>query len=148
MTVEAARRAPSSVASPPLPLVVRLAFRELRTGLSGFYIFVACIALGVAAIAGVGSLASALQAGLERQGQAILGGDVAIRMIHRQASEAERRFLTARGTVSEVATLRAMARTLDSGKPALVQIKATDRAHPLFGSVALRGADGAPASSP
>ena len=146
MTVEAARRAPSSVASPPLPLVVRLAFRELRTGLSGFYIFVACIALGVAAIAGVGSLASALQAGLERQGQAILGGDVAIRMIHRQASEAERRFLTARGTVSEVATLRAMARTLDSGKPALVQIKATDRAHPLFGSVALRGADGAPVS--
>lgn len=142
MTAEAARRAPSSLGSPQLPLVIRLAFRELRTGLSGFYIFVACIALGVAAIAGVGSLAGALETGLARQGQVILGGDAALRMIHRQASDAERRFLAGRGTVSEAATLRAMARTIDTGKPALVQIKATDRAHPLFGSVVLRNPDG------
>ena len=52
MTVAAAQRAPSGLGSPRLPLVLRLAFRELRTGLSGFYVFVACIALGVAATPG------------------------------------------------------------------------------------------------
>jgi putative ABC transport system permease protein len=33
-------------------LILRLAFRDLRLGWSGFAIFIACIALGVAAIAG------------------------------------------------------------------------------------------------
>ena len=36
-----------------LPLVLRLALRELRGGVAGFAIFLACIALGVVAIAGV-----------------------------------------------------------------------------------------------
>ena len=40
-----------------LPLAFRFARRELRGGLAGFGIFLACIALGVAAIAGVGSVA-------------------------------------------------------------------------------------------
>ena len=37
-------------------LAARFALRELRGGLKGFYIFIACIALGVAAIAGVTSV--------------------------------------------------------------------------------------------
>jgi putative ABC transport system permease protein len=37
-----------------LPLAVRLMRRELRGGLRGFRIFLACLALGVAVIAGVG----------------------------------------------------------------------------------------------
>ena len=51
---------PTSAAQPRLVLL-RLALRELRGGLSGFYVFVACIALGVAVIAGVGALADAVQ---------------------------------------------------------------------------------------
>ena len=43
-----------------LPLLLRLALRELRAGLSGFGIFLACIALGVAAIAGISSLSRSL----------------------------------------------------------------------------------------
>jgi len=35
-------------------LALRYALRELRGGLRGFYVFIACIALGVMAIAGVG----------------------------------------------------------------------------------------------
>ena len=38
---------------------LRFAWREIRGGLRGFYVFVARIALGVMAIAGVGSVASA-----------------------------------------------------------------------------------------
>ena len=48
------------------PLPVALALRELRGGLSGFYVFVACIALGVAVITAVGALADALRSKIGR----------------------------------------------------------------------------------
>ena len=49
------------------PLAFRFAWRELRGGLRGFGIFIACIALGVMAIAGVGAVAQSLADGLARQ---------------------------------------------------------------------------------
>ena len=58
----------------------------MRGGLRGFYVFIACIALGVMAIAGVGSLAASLADGLARQGQVILGGDLAFTLIQREAN--------------------------------------------------------------
>ncbi len=83
-----------------LPLVLRLALRDLRTSFGGFIVFVACIALGVAAIAGVGSLAGALKEGLAREGQVILGGDVAVSVVHRRVSGPEKAFLEERGLVA------------------------------------------------
>jgi putative ABC transport system permease protein len=56
-------------------VALRIAARELRGGLRGFRIFLACLALGVAAIAAVGSVREAIQEGLSREGAAILGGD-------------------------------------------------------------------------
>src|SRR6201997_2843070 len=90
-------------------LALRLALRELRGGLRGFYVFIACIALGVMAIAGVGSFAESLVAGLAREGRIILGGDMAFALIHREATAAERGFLDGLGDVSVAATVRAMA---------------------------------------
>ena len=72
---------------------LRFALRELRGGLHGFRIFVACIALGVMAIAGVGSFSRSLTDGLAREGRVILGGDLAFTLIHREATAAERSFL-------------------------------------------------------
>jgi putative ABC transport system permease protein len=115
-------------------LTFRLALRELRGGLRGFYIFIACIALGVMAIAAVGSLANSLAEGLAREGRVILGGDMAFSLIQRETSTAERAFLASRGELSGVATMRAMARTLD-GRAALVEVKAVDDAYPLYGGV-------------
>jgi putative ABC transport system permease protein len=128
------------VLTPPtrwLPL--RFAWRELRGGVSGFRIFIACIALGVAAIAGVGSFSGSLVDGLAREGRVILSGDLAFNLIQREASAGERSFLAARGTVSTAATMRAMARAGD-GRTTLVEIKAVDAAYPLFGAVALEPA--------
>ncbi|MCB8828277.1 hypothetical protein LJD47_25030, partial [Escherichia coli] len=65
-----------STASPSLKLALRFALREMRNGLSGFYIFLACIALGVAAIGGVNSVANSVTSGISSQGQGILGGDI------------------------------------------------------------------------
>ena len=121
-------------------LPLRFAWREMRGGLRGFYVFVACIALGSMAIAGVGSLAASLADGLARQGQLILGGDLSFTLVQRQLTSDERAFLQSRGTVSSAATMRAMARTLaraTGGDAALVEMKAVDRAYPLFGKAVL-----------
>ena len=121
---------------PGAALTLRLAWRELRGGLRGFYVFIACIALGVMAIAGVGSFADSLAAGLAREGRVILGGDMAFALIHREATAEERAFLESFGPVSVAATMRAMARTSD-GRAVLTEIKAVDSAYPLYGAVGL-----------
>jgi putative ABC transport system permease protein len=119
-------------------VVPRFAFaftwRELRGGLRGFGVFIACIALGVMAIAAVGSVAASLGDGIAGAGRIILGGDIAFALIQREADAAERAFLDAHGTVSVAASLRAMARTGD-GRSTLVEIKAVDANYPLFGAV-------------
>jgi putative ABC transport system permease protein len=121
------------------PLALRFAVRELRGGFRGFVVFIACIALGVAAIAGVGSFAASLADGLAREGRMILGGDVSFSLSQREANADERAFLGSQGQVSTAATMRAMARTT-SDESALVEIKAVDAAYPLIGSVELDGA--------
>ncbi len=123
-------------ASASRALTWRFALREMRGGLRGFAVFIACIALGVAAIAGVGSFARSLGDGLAREGRVILGGDVSFSLMSREASVTERKFLDDNGRVSVAATLRAMARTPD-GQSALVEIKAVDSSYPLFGAVVL-----------
>jgi putative ABC transport system permease protein len=136
--------APKSILPTPLRFAWRFAprfiWRDLRGGLRGFGVFIACIALGVMAIAGVGSVAASLNDGIGSAGRVILGGDLALTLIQRQASDAERSFLNVHGTVSVVATLRAMARTTtkpvaDAGST-LVEVKAVDADYPLFGKVA------------
>jgi putative ABC transport system permease protein len=120
----------------PASLALRYALRELRSGLRGFYVFIACIALGVMAIAGVGSVAASLGEGLAREGRTLLGGDVAFSLIQREAKPDEVAFLRARGQVSVAATLRAMARTGD-GRLALVELKAVDGNYPMLGELTL-----------
>jgi putative ABC transport system permease protein len=131
MTVDSA--APLSRENWALPL--RLAWRELRGGLHGFYVFIACIALGSMAIAGVGSVAASLADGMARQGQVILGGDLSFSLVEREAKPDELSYLKSQGKVSSVATLRAMARS--AGEAALVELKAVDAAYPLYGAVKL-----------
>ncbi|HEX7882787.1 MAG TPA: FtsX-like permease family protein [Afipia sp.] len=119
-----------------LSLAIRFALRELRSGLRGFYIFIACIALGVMAIAGVGSVAGSLSAGLDQQGRTLLGGDISFALMQREANANERTFLDSSGKVSATAIMRAMARS-PSGEFALVDLKAVDGNYPMLGSVGL-----------
>ena len=116
------------------PLVLRLAWRELRAGLAGFAVFIACIALGVAAISGVSSLARSLVEGISSQGRTILGGDLALSLIQREANTAELAQLGRLGTVAVVANLRAMANAGEAGA-ALVEAKAVNTDYPTAGAV-------------
>jgi putative ABC transport system permease protein len=130
LAIERPSRGPAS------SLALRYAWRELRGGLRGFYVFIACIALGVMAIAGVGSVAASLGEGLAREGRTLLGGDAAFSLIQREAKPEELAFLKSRGQVSVAATLRGMARTQD-GQLALVELKAVDGAYPMLGELTL-----------
>ena len=118
-----------------IALAVRFSLREMRGGLSGFMIFLACIALGVGAIGGVNSVARAIVAGVANEGQALLGGDLRFQLNQRTASETELAFLKDAGTVSETAGMRSMARLEDGSDQALVELKAVDAAYPLYGSL-------------
>lgn len=124
------------------PLSLRIARRELRGGLKGFRVFLVCLALGVAAIAGVGSLSEALVAGLNADAQLLLGGDVELRLTHRAATPEQLAWLQQRGRLSSVVEMRAMARAED-GRRSLVELKAVDGAYPLYGALRLAPAQDA-----
>ncbi len=137
-----AENAPAGIAprkSASLLLVLRLAARELRAGLSGFYVFIACVALGVMVITGVGALSDALKSGFDRQGALLLGGDVTLARPHTRATEAERRWIDAVGPSSETATMRTMGRRIDGDDQTLIELKGVDGAYPLVGEVVLEG---------
>jgi putative ABC transport system permease protein len=125
-----------------LPLAFAIALRELRAGAGGLTVFVLCIALGVAAVAAIGSLAASFDEALARQGRLLIGGDLSFELIHRQVGAEERAALDGLGQVSESASFRAMARAL-SGKSVLVEVKAVDGDYPLYGEVAVTEPEGA-----
>ena len=121
-------------ASSPWSVLARFSLRNLKGGLSGFRVFIACIALGVAAITGVSSLSNALTDGLGKQAKIILGGDLSFSRIHREATPEERAKFNTLGQTSFGITTRAMARLPNDGNAALVELKAVDSAWPLTGA--------------
>ena len=122
-----------------MSLPLRLALRELRGGLNGLRLLALCLILGVAALAGVGSLASAITQGLSERGQTILGGDIEARLTSRFATPAERARLAALGPLAEVVKLRAMAGPAAGEDRVLAELKAVDGAWPLYGRFAIAG---------
>jgi putative ABC transport system permease protein len=120
-------------------LAWRLARRELRAGLGGFRVFLACLAIGVAAIAGVGSLSQAVVEGLRADGRVILGGDVDLRLHSQPPTLQQDAFLAETAArVSRTVGLRAMARpAAKPGRLSLVELKAVDAAYPLIGAMEL-----------
>jgi putative ABC transport system permease protein len=121
------------VAVPRLKIALRLALREMRGGLSGFYIFLACIALGTGSIAAVNSVSRAITEAIAGQGQQLLAGDIRFELNNREATEQERTFLSGLGEMSVSTGLRSMARKPDGSEQALVEVKAVDGAYPLYG---------------
>ncbi len=126
-----------SLARSPALLIAR---RELRGGLRGFRVFLACLALGVAAIAAVGSVRVSISQGLAREGATLLGGDGEMTFTYRYAEPEERAWMEATATaVSEVTDFRSMA-TVQRGEATergLTQVKGVDAAYPLKGEVRL-----------
>ena len=120
-----------------LPLWLRFARRDLRSGLQGFWIFLTCLALGTGTIAIIGALSASIERGIDEQGQPLLGGDLEFSLIHQQATDPQLAFISSKGAISKVATVRGMALTADN--TALVEVKAVDGNYPLYGKMELDG---------
>ena len=127
-------------------LVLRLAWRELRGAFTGsargLGIVLACLALGVAVIAGVGTLREATDRGIEQDGRRILGGDLEIDGGSQPLPASLRDWLAARGApTSEILRMRSMLiRTGENGAGndrLLVELKAVDHAWPMVGDAVL-----------
>ena len=122
-----------------IPLAFRLAARELRSGVRGFHIFLACLALGVAAIAAAGSTAEAFRQGLASQAREILGGDLSFSVENRDFNASERAAFDKLGVTTYAASARAMAQA-PSGERRLASLRGVDSHFPLAGAVRLDGA--------
>jgi len=122
--------------------ILRIARRELRGGIVGLRIVLACLALGVAAIAAIGSLREGITRGLAQDGARILGGDLDVLGGSQPLPEALRLWLAQRGGhVSAITTLRSML-VAPNGERMLVEVKAVDEAWPLIGAVGFGPAQG------
>jgi putative ABC transport system permease protein len=121
-------------------LALKLAARELRSGVRGFRIFLACLALGVAAIAAAGSTAEAFRHGLASQAREILGGDLSFSVNNRDFTPAERAAFDRLGVTTYTAGARAMAQAA-SGERRLISLRGVDGRFPLAGTVKLDGAE-------
>lgn len=122
-----------------MPLSLKFALRELRGGLAGLRLLGLCLLLGVAALAGVGSLSSAIITGLSSRGQELLGGDVEIRITQRAATPDERAVFAGFGQLSETARMRAMVGRSGSDERLLGELKAVDGHYPLYGRFVIEG---------
>ncbi len=122
-----------------LQLAWTFAKRELRGGLHGFRIFLACLALGVAAIAAVGTVRASIQSGLEAEGAALLGGDAVVRFTYRFADDDERAWMSSIANhVSETTDFRSMVVVnRDTVERGLTQVQAVDDLYPLIGETTL-----------
>lgn len=121
---------------------LRIARRELAGGLGGFWIYLACLALGAWAIAAAGSITASFTSGLEQQSRTLLGGDAGISVSQREASDAELAWMRARATaMSQASAVDLMGRHGSAVRQ--IDVRGIDSAFPLVGAFTFN--PGAPA---
>ncbi len=123
-----------------------LALRDLRGSKAGLRLLAICLFLGVATLAGIGSLSSAILGELSSRGQVILGGDIEMETAQRTATDEEKAAFARVGLISETVRMRAMAASADGERSILAELKGVDIAYPLYGDLKL--APGALAERP
>ncbi|GAA4774129.1 ABC transporter permease [Novosphingobium ginsenosidimutans] len=112
-----------------------IARRDLSARFRGLRLLLACLFLGVGALAAIGTLTGAIEDELKSRGQTILGGDVQIEVWQRGATPAERAELEKFGKLSGGVRLQAMASSDETVVP--IELKAVDQAWPLVGRLTL-----------
>ena len=122
-----------------LRVALNVARRELRSGLAGFRIFIACLALGVAAIASVQSVATSILQGLRDDGRSILGGDIALQRLYRGLEPEQLAFIERTSdSLTHYIEMRTMARSTQGDASTLIELKGVDDLYPLYGRMQLQ----------
>ncbi len=121
-----------------------LARRELDWRVRGLRLLLACLVLGVGALAAIGSLTSAIGSELAARGATALGGDLELEVAQRSATLDERAAMARLGTVS--ATIRMQATAVARQAIVPIELKGVDGRYPLLGTLTL--ADGRTVGAP
>ena len=121
-----------------LAFALRMAWRETRGAARHFAVLFGCVALGVAALVSVGTFAANLDRTLTREARALTGGDLELRAaqpLDPAARAAVDALVRAGAVTTTVRELVAMTRLPARGATLLVELKAVERAYPLYGRV-------------
>jgi putative ABC transport system permease protein len=98
-------------------------------------VFLTCLFLGVFAISAIGSFTESAKSGLLADASALLGGDLEVRLAHRELPAAAIDFLETEGELSHITTTRSMVANVAGSRRVLAELKAVDAAYPLYGTV-------------
>jgi putative ABC transport system permease protein len=116
----------------------RLARRDLSARFRGLRLLLACLFLGVGALAATGTLTTTIDRSLATRGRLTLGGDVQLTLWQRDLSAQERAALARYGRISGGTRMQAMATGADA-VAAPIELKAVDANWPLVGRLTLVG---------
>jgi putative ABC transport system permease protein len=123
-----------------LALAWRLARRELRSGVQGFAVFLACLTLGVAAMTAVGVINAGVTDAVKRDAAALLGGDIRLEANNLPIAEDDlAELMPADARRSDAMLTNAIAFGAE-GRRVVVSLKAVDDAYPLYGEIGLEPA--------
>lgn len=114
---------------------MRIGVLDLRGDARRFIILLACLALGVGAIAAVSSVGAALQSAVQRDARVILGGDIEVRQRGTDISPDQRAAVGALGQTARVVDINARASFNDAS--VLLSLRAVSDNYPLLGAVAV-----------
>jgi len=117
-----------------MKLPLKLALRDLRGGLSGLGLLWLCLAVAIAGLASVTSLASSVDRAIADNGRQLLGGDLMLSVAQRPADSEEKAAIEALGPSSKSIVTRAMLVT-NGGGSLLSELSGVDSAWPLAGKV-------------
>ena len=117
-----------------MTLPLRLALRDLRGGLRGLGLLWLCLAVAIAGLASVTSLASSVDSAIAANGRELLGGDLMLSVAQREGSADERVAIDALGRSSKSVTTRAMLVAPD-GRSLLAELSGVDANWPLAGKI-------------
>jgi len=119
-------------------LYLRLLVRESRGSLKRFAFFVACLAVGVAAVVSVAGLSAALAEGVRREARQLLASDVTVSSLQPLPADLEEllalRPELKRTEIQELVTMAAVEK--HPGRPGasqLVELKAVQGEYPFYG---------------
>jgi putative ABC transport system permease protein len=121
-----------------ISLYLRLLARESRGSLKRFAFFVACLAVGVAAVVSVAGLSAALAEGVRREARQLLAADVSISSLRPLPDELDElldlRPELQRTEIKELVTMAAVARSSGGvGSSQLVELKVVEGTYPFYG---------------
>ncbi|MFL6779430.1 MAG: ABC transporter permease [Sphingomicrobium sp.] len=117
-----------------MKLSFKLALRDLRGGLSGLGLLWLCLAVAIAGLASVTSLASSVDRAIADNGRQLLGGDLMLTISQREATGEELAAIERLGQYSKSTTTRAML-VAPGGRSVLSELSGVDAAWPLTGKV-------------